>query len=165
MSKKGMHNYGKVRINPGVTLSTLADNSALAAAATGTMTSEGRLTSIDATYSMRDNTAGEGPIMIGVAHPDYQDAEIAQAITVAVTGTHTQVEMEQANRKVRVIGTFPGVEAGEVLNDGRPIKTKLNWPFAEGQAALRVFGFNASGAALTTGTILKVLGHLNVFWN
>ncbi len=160
-----MHNYAKVRVNPGIALAILADNAALAGSFTAIMTSDGRVSSIEGTYSMRDHTAGEGPIMVGVCHPDYQDAEIAQAITVVVTGTHTQVEMEQANRKVRIIGTFPGFSSEEQLNDGRPIKTKLNWPFSETQVALCLFGFNASGAALTTGTILKCLGHLNVFWN
>ncbi len=159
-----MKNYAKIRINQLLGIGTLANLTAISTVLTSTMENEGRISSIEGTWSRRTGTAGEGPLMVGVAHPDYTTAEIEAAIEIAVLGPGTMIQKEVANRLVRHIGTFSGVDSNEVLNDGRPIKTKLNWGFQDGQVALSVWVYNLFGTALTTGTVVNTLGHLNVFW-
>ncbi len=159
-----MSNYQKIRINQLMGIGTLANLAAISTVLTSAMENEGRVSSIEASWSRRTGTAGEGPVMFGVAHPDYTTAEIEAAIEIAVLGPGTLIQKEVANRLVRHIGTFSGVDSNEVINDGKPVKTKLNWAFQDGQVALTVWAYNLFGTVLTTGMVINVLGHLNVFW-
>ncbi len=127
------------------------------------------VSSIVASYSMLNMTpaAADGPIVVGVAHSDYSDAEILEFINA--TGgwdEGNKVAQEQMGRKIRRIGTFqnpPDVTTPAVLNDGRQIKTKLNWILLQGQT-LSLWAFNAGSSALdTTVPVVHAQGHVNLF--
>ncbi len=112
-----------------------------------------------ATWSLRNHTAGEGPIDVGIAEQGYSVGEIAEALDASPLSQYGP-EYERSRRKVRRAGTFSGVGAEETLNDGLPLKTKL---FVRGFAhstfaVMRLWAQNRSGAALTTGTVLVVTG-------
>ncbi len=158
-ARKRRFNLVKAPLNTSLALSTLASNDVISAA-TQTVDRNCRATSLHASWSIHNLTAGEGPIVIGVAHSDYTDAEVEESLEAAAGGWSTgdKVAGEQADRLVREIGTFAGIAAEETLNDGKPIRTKLNWQLVTG-AGLRFFVWNKSGAVLTTGASIKVTGH------
>ncbi len=129
------------------------------------------VSSIIATYAMQDFTlaAGDGPILVGVAHSDYSAAEIEAVIES--TGSWNEgdkVAQEVAKRLVRKIGIFPsvggaGASAPAVLNDGKPIRTKLNWILLQGQT-LTLWAYNLGTSPLaTTDPQVSVQGHANLW--
>ncbi len=100
-----------------------------------------RISSLIAKYTLSDftPTADVGPIEVGIAHSDYTAAEI-QAVFTSTTSWNEgdKIGQEIGKRLVRSIGVFE-VSGGSlvtdlhVLNDGKPIKTKLNWILNQGQ--------------------------------
>jgi len=103
-------------------------------APTGTM----RFMSIDASYiwSGIADVIDDG-LEFGVAHSDYSAAEIEEALeAIESIDLGDKVAQEQANRWVRSIGTFASAinTAGSAaqFNDGKPVKTKLNWKMSIG---------------------------------
>ena len=114
--------------------------------------------SIDAVYSLRNLTAGQGPILIGIAHSDYTSAEIEEWIEN--TGSWNEgnlTEQEISKRKIRQIGIFDGEVADEVMNDGVAIKIPLKFILNQGQG-LRLWVYNKSGAAFTDGAYVYADG-------
>ncbi len=127
------------------------------------------VSSIEAIYSMNDFTpiASVGPVMVGVAHGDYSDAEIEEWIET--TGSWDEgdlVQQEVASRKIRKIGVFEEAAlAAEnaVLNDGKPIKTKLNWILNQG-ITLKLWIYNQGTVAFaTTDPRIRAQGHVNLW--
>lgn len=134
-----------------------------------TVGSRSRISSLVATWSLSSMTPGDsvGPILVGVAHSDYSAAEIEAVIEN--TGSWNEgnlIEREVADRKVRVVGQLApggGVADTQVLNEGRPVKTKLNWILQPG-ATLDLWAYNLGTVALsTTDPDLHVEGHANLW--
>ncbi len=129
------------------------------------------ISSLVATYTLDQFTsaAGTGPLMVGVAHSDYTDAEIEAVVeNTASWSEGDKVSQEIAKRLVRVVGTF-GSEGGagptlkHTLRDGEKIRTKLNWILTTGQS-LRVWVYNLGNAAIaTTDPQVHVEGHANLW--
>ncbi len=99
-------------------------------------------------------TAGVGPVLVGVAHSDYTAAEIEAWIEN--TGSWSEgdlVSQEVAKRKIRKVGIFDDMVGGaaeiNVLNEGRPIRTKLNWILTTGQS-LQLWAYNLGTASFAT---------------
>ncbi len=117
--------------------------------------------SADVTVSSRGFTAGEGPLVIGLAHSDYSAAEIEEALE-AVTSWNLSnlIEREQAGRKVRTIGALPILVAAEVMENGSKIKVKLGFTVAAGHT-LKLWGWNQSGSPMTTGGLIELQGRLS----
>ncbi len=161
---------GYVRGNVLITFSldTLAAATLVSATLTATMTESGRISSIIANWNLSDfvDAAGDGPILVGYAHSDYTDAEISAAVTN--TGNWDRgdkIQEEIGRRLVRTIGQFGsnGVAlSNETLNDGRPVKTKLNWGLTTGDT-LKLWAFNQGSSALGTGSSIEVQGHANLW--
>ncbi len=150
-----------VRTIPIIPLLTTADTLVVVGAVTGAADGQYRAMSHKAVWSLRDFTAGEGPVTVGYAHGDYSVTEIKEAIEItnSISLGDLVASREIAKRFVRIIGQFPGTSEAEVLNDGRPIKTRLNWPMPIGKA-LNVFAYNEGGAAFTTGAEVQATGTL-----
>ncbi len=114
-------------------------------------------------------TAGMGPIMVGLAHSDYTDAEVEAWIeTTGSWDRGNLAEQEISQRKIRRVGTFQA-EGGAVatdiltLNGGRPIKTKLGWNLVTG-ATVKMWAYNTGPTALaTTIPIVRLQGHANLW--
>jgi len=73
-----------------------------------------------------------------------------------------KISNERSSRLVRTIGFFtgaPGTDASKSFNDGKPMKTKLNWLLTEGKA-IAVWIRNGSDTVYTAGTNLLVVGHV-----
>ncbi len=146
-------------------LLTLASVTVLTGTVLPLADNEYRVLTVNNLWSVRGNTVGEGPIVVGYAHGDYSVTEIKQSIEAEGMMTRgDKIVAEQGNRLVRRVGVFAGSSAtDQSLNDGKPIRTRLNWLIAEGKT-LNAWAYNQSGASLTTGTILVMNGKATIKW-
>ncbi len=122
------------------------------------------ISSIVAIWTLDGITIGQGPIEFGVAHSDYTDAEIEQVIeTSGSWNPGDKIQQEVGRRLVRKIGVFTADAIDVGVNDGKPIKTKLNWSLTTG-LTLKMWAYNRSGSALsTTVPSMRVSGHANLW--
>ncbi len=174
MAKKGrrrraMGRYLRGGVDENLGIAALAAKDLVAVNFDETVNERTLVSSIVATYSIAELTAGAniGPIMVGIAHSDYSDAEIQEVIDQTQSWNEgDKVGQEVAKRLVRRIGQFaqPGDSlAPVVLNDGKAIKTKLNWILLQGQT-LKLWAYNlGTGAVATTTPIITVQGHCNLW--
>ncbi len=123
-----------------------------------------RLINVVCSYSTIGVTVGEGPIVFGIAHGDYSDTEITEAI-VATSGMSRgdMIARERSRRLVRIIGSFSGKAAQEEFNDGRQVHTKLNWLLPTAKT-VKLFAFNDSGNVWTTGGSIQAAGRCLGRW-
>ncbi len=152
------------RIRSNMQLGTLAASTLIATATTVISDNEYRVFSYKATWSLSDFTSGEGPINVGVAHGDYTAAEIEEWYESQDTMTRGDLTAaEQGNRMCRQVGTFPGILANETLNDGKPIRTKLNWAVPDG-STLAIWAYNTGNGTLTTSAEINTSGQIFARW-
>ncbi len=125
---------------------------------TGSPTVRSYLISVLLTWSRRAGTDGEGPIRVGVCHPDYSDAEIEATIeSNAGWDTGDLIAQELSRRFIRPVGTFSGAGTDQTLNDGKPIRTKCGWWLSPTQG-LKVWAANRSGAVIAAGALILADG-------
>ncbi len=125
---------------------------------------EYRVLSVSNLWSLRDLASGEGPVIVGYAHGDYSVTEIKQCIEAEGSMVRgDKIEAERSNRLVRRVGIFTGLGSDTTLNDGRPIRTRLNWVIPVGKL-LVAWAYNQSGASLTTGSELVSNGKATIKW-
>ncbi len=114
--------------------------------------------SIDTIISTTNITAGDGPLLVGVAHSDYSAAEIEEWIEEASSWIKSnKIGQERARRKIRTIGIFRGNLDEEIMNDGRMLRTKLGFALEDGQT-LAFWGYNQSDVVFTTGGTVNIHG-------
>ncbi len=127
------------------------------------------VSSADISWSLSNYTPseGDGPIVVGLAHGDYTSAEILEFIQN--TGSWNEgllVEQEIGRRKIKIVGQFdiPGAASlGAVLNDGKPIKTRLKWILNQGET-LQYWGYNQGTSALaTTDPDVRISGAVHLW--
>ncbi len=148
----------KVHTTPAQALSTLAGVTAIVTGLTAAADGAYRLVSCIGIHSVLGLTAGEGPITIGFAHSDYTVVEIKEAIESAASiSVGDKIANEKTNRLVRVIGEVAAERP--MLNDGMPVKTRLNWLIPIGKF-VNIFSYNNNSGALTTGGIQNFSGDL-----
>ncbi len=163
-----MGRYIRGNIAENLALGTLGAN-VLISGVTDTVNERTLISSVVATYSLAGLTPGEniGPVLVGLAHSDYTDAEI-EAWVENQTGWDEGdlVSREIANRKIRRIGLFDEPATANLsvaLNEGRTIKTKLNWIVNQGQG-LSLWAYNTGTAAIaTTDPNVHMQGHANLW--
>ncbi len=165
-----MGRYIRGKVGTTLNLGTLGATTLISKVLDGVVEERTLVTSIVATYALADftNAIGDGPIAVGVAHSDYTDAEVEAFIEN--TGSWTEgdkVSQEVSKRQVRIIGVLESSVADSqgsiALNEGKPIKTKLNWILTTGKT-LRLWAYNMGDSALaTTDPDLTIIGHVNLF--
>lgn len=146
------------RMSESLALGTLASNDVIGSNFAHAVNNDVWCVSMDAICSAHGHSAGEGPYIVGVAHGDYTDAEIEEWFEA--TGSWDQgdkIANEQARRKCRVIGIFNGNTSEETLFDGKPKRVKLGFKLQAGQY-LKLWCYNESTGAFTTGTIVELKG-------
>ncbi len=158
-------NLRKVRILAKLDLGALAAADVISGAFSGVASDTYRVTSIDVSWNWTDIAdVNDDYIQFGVAHSDYTAAEIEEALEgTGGIDLGDKIGQERANRLVREIGVFGGPRqlAGSAeFNDGRPMKTKLNWKISIGDT-LVLWARNASGVLLVTGSAVGATG---VMW-
>ncbi len=122
------------------------------------------LMSADISYTWQnyiDSAAAlEGPIMVGIAAGDYTATEIEECLEASASiQLDDRIAQEQSNRLVRTVGML-SVEQ-PTLNEGMPVKTKLNWRVPVGSQP-QFFIYNQGAQTLTTGSALNANGHFNI---
>ncbi len=153
------YNLRGVKVTPQFALGTLATQIVLTAPLVGTSDAQYRLVTASAVWALRSFTAGEGAVTVGYAHNDYTITEIKEYLESATSiSPGNKVLQEQANRWIRVVGTFKS-EANNILNDGLPVKTRLNWAIQIG-SAVNVFAYNENSSSLTTGSVVECIGKI-----
>ncbi len=162
--------YLKGILQENMSLGTLGSKVVISAVSGDVVTESTWLSSIKATWSLDafSDNAGDGPILVGVAHSDYSSAEIEEWLEN--TGSWEEgnlISQEIAKRKIRQVGTFDkqalGLVSSDVLNDGRPISTKCGWILTTGNG-LRIWAYNLGSSPLdTTDPVVSVNGHANLW--
>ncbi len=164
-----MKAYLKGNVNEQLALGTLAAKTLISAVFDEVAEEKTLVSSILAMWSLEGFTVavGDGPILVGVAHSDYTDSEIEAVIEA--TGSWApgdKIQQEIAKRLVRKIGIFTEKDislGSTTLNDGKAIKTKLNWSITTGKT-LRVWAYNMGTSALaTTDPTVTCEGHANLW--
>ncbi len=164
-----MTKYLRGNFDTDLELGTLAPKDLVKEDFDETVSDTTRVSSIVATYTLSNYTKGFdfGPIVVGVAHSDYTAIEIEEWLEAA-SGWEigNLVAHEVTGRRCRQIGVFDNPESAgssSRLNDGKPIRTKLNWVLAEGQT-LSLWAYNNGTLALTTtNPNVNALGHANLW--
>ncbi len=152
-----------VRVDGINTLATLADGIVTNGTDLDASDEEYRVLSQRNAWSLRDFTPGEGPIVVGYAHGDYSVTEVKECLDAqAAIARGDKIANEQADRLVRIVGTFPGVLENEVLNDGKPIHTRLNWHIPEGKTVVQFAWAKGGVANLTTGADVQIFGKATI---
>ncbi len=146
-------------------LSTLADNAVLDVSllSNDNLDEDIYIMSIDGYWALDSGTVGEGPLIVGYAHGDLTEAEVAEALDVSPRSPGDIVANERARRPVRRAGQFAGAAALEVLNDGKAIRTKVRFAVENGKA-INLFVSNRSGGTLTDGTRIRLQGTIYARW-
>ncbi len=159
-------NFAVLQASNSIVLATLATFDVLGEELFGgnqTLLENYRAYSVDVLASIVDLTAGEGPITFGVAHADYTDAEIEEALETNFLGPANLTQKEKMGRMVRRIGQFDGETTHQRLRDGKPIRVKLGWDLHSGTEGIRFWAYNETGNTLTTGALIRfnarVYGH------
>ncbi len=165
MAKKGRigGRWLRPRLAQEIVLGALSTDTLISESSGGSAVSNRvRVASIDVMVGIHNHTAGEGPIVIGVAKGDYTDAEIQEwFLALAAWNDEDEIAREQSKRYCRVLGMLGGASVSERLWDGRQRKFRLNWSIGEGQS-INFWAFNSDSNDLTTGSVVNVDGHANV---
>ncbi len=166
--RRSMRGYLKGNVDEELSLGTLATKTLVADTWDESPEETTLISSIVLTWSLDNITDGQGPIIFGVAHSDYSDSEIEAVIeNLASWDQGSKVEQEIAKRLVRQIGQFTSSTASAVddvtFNEGRPMKTKLNWRLNTGDT-LKMWAYNISASNLsTTVPVMRANGHANLW--
>ncbi len=169
--RRKFRRYLKGRIDFELAIGALAGNTTISGAETNVLDETAWLSSVKATYAMNDFAllAGRGPMWVGLAHSDYTTAEIEEWIEEGASWTTgDKIATREINRRlIRQIGVFAnsGVASNvDALNDGRPIRTKCGWSLSTGQT-VRFWAYNSGSVTLSSGALLHVNGHANLWPN
>ncbi len=166
--RKRMGRYIRGKVQRTLDLGTLAAKTLIGTTLEGTVNERTLVSSYVATHSLGDLavSSGDGPITVGIAHGDYTDTEIEAFIENAGSwNERDKISQEIGRRKIRTIGTFEQLGSNQfaTLNDGKPIRTKLNWILTQGQT-LRMWAYNQGDSALATNDPdYTVTGHVNLW--
>ena len=168
-SRRRRGKYIRGSVDEFLSLGTLAGKVVISEIFDETVNERSLISSIVATWTLRNysKATDDGPVMVGVAHSDYSSAEIEEVLENTGSWSEgSKIEQETSKRLVRVIGTFApmpvDVNDAAGLNDGKPIKTKLNWIVNQGQS-LQVWAYNLGSGALGASPIVSVNGHANIW--
>ncbi len=167
--RRKFRRYIRGGIEEDLSLGTLGSKTLISIAGSDVVTEKAWISSVKATWALSDFTfaAGDGPILVGVAHSDYTDAEIEAWVEQTTSWDEGDlVSQEIAKRKIRQVGTFSsgtiGLVGDQILNNGRPITTKLGWELTTGNN-IDFWAYNQGSSPLTTAANVRVAGHANLW--
>ncbi len=162
-----MGRYIRGNLDIAIALGTLGADTGILAAS-DTVIDRTLISSVVATYSLSNltATANAGPLEVGVAHSDYTLAEIEAWIELPTSWKETDMlDREILSRKIRRIAMFDfpvGGTGAYTVNDGKAVKTKLNWIVTNGQG-LVFWIYNRGTVALADNANVDISGHANLW--
>ncbi len=155
--------YQRGGIDTSITLGTLASKTAVGADVSDSVIDTTWCSSVKLAWSWDGATVDEGPLVYGVAHSDYSNAEIEEFIELNQQWNRGDlIAQEVGQRKIRIIGNVALRSVSGDMNDGKSITTKCKWIFTEG-ATIQCWAYNLGSGALTTGAAITATGHANLW--
>jgi len=161
--------YLRGSLDEQLSLGTLPANDVIGTTTSQKVVDSTWLSSVVATWSLDQLTpaSDDGPIVVGIAHESYTDAEVEEWIETTGSWDYgAPVQQEVARRMIRQVGTFETPESAlhaVVLNDGKLVRTKCGWMIPPGES-IRIWAYNSGGSALaTTDPNVRVQGHANLW--
>ncbi len=104
--------------------------------------------------TFKDKTAGEGPLLVGMASVDLSNAEIAEALVADPQSARDSPANERANRQIYPIAMLPaGLAHAEEVQYLRTLR--YPWKRIMEGNGLKMFVFNMDTATLTTGCVVN----------
>ncbi len=163
--KRSSKNFVAIPFQKSVALSTLADDAVITVGATGNFGEDIYILSVDATWSLRNLTQGEQPLIVGYAHSDLSTTEVGEALNASLANPDDIIAKERARRPVRNAGLFSQLSTDQQIAEagGNPKRQKIKFSMGNG-FDLDCFVQNKSGAALTTGAIVEIFGTIYGRW-
>ncbi len=172
-AKRGRKNWNKFRSG------TLEIDLAMTALAAKTLVSQSsenvvdtaRISSVDATYAITGYTPtdGVGPFLFGVAHSDYTNTEIE--VYIEQSGSWDlgdKQSQEVRSRRIKILGQIGQQASGVqnmVYNEGKKLRSKLNWLLAEDDG-LDFWVYNMGDQSVaTTVPQFVVFGSANIWYD
>ncbi len=156
-------NLRMVRINAASSIGALGSLDVAVNPVSGAPADKMRFVSVNASYSWTGKASIDDAAAFGLAHSDYTATEIEECLEASTAiDLGDKIAQERSNRLVREIGTISGGEpdsSGEMYNDGKIVKTKLNWLMSSGDT-LNLWIRNASGVVYTTGGSITIAGKI-----
>ncbi len=161
-SRRRSSRFQVIKFNANRALTTLADTVVVSQVLTA-LSQDFFAIAADCRWAIRGLTAGEGPLNVGYHNSDLSVTEITESLDASPTSESDIIARERTRRPVRSAGTFSGATTEEVLNNGKPIRTKLRFNLAN---SLEVSAFirNESGAPLSTGAVVEMQGKIYGHW-
>ncbi len=161
----------RVRLAAGISATALAAKDVVSGAITAVATETYRLLSVRLSYVWEDIAAvADDGLEFGLAHSDYSAAEIEECLESQNSiDLGDKTAQEQSNRLVRSIGRISNYGTvvdggGSQFNDGRPLKTRLNWLMTTGKT-LNMWIRNSSGTVWTIGSSVQAIGDIYIYDN
>ncbi len=117
-------------------------------------------------WSAHDIALSTGQVRVGFAHGDFTVVEIDAYLALGAPvskSDKTNREISTRGRYIRKVGLFPFQDIAEVLNDGRPIKTKLRWDQQQ-NTSLSMWAQNSSDTPLTGDAHISFNGSVYGRW-
>ncbi len=154
-----------LRFNGELSLGTLGTGAVIAADLEPAGDRAFHAISMDVTAVMKDFTAGEGPIAVGVGNGIYTVTQIKEWFDSGdgFDQGNPVVSQEQARRMIRDVGIFNGSAAEETLWDGKPRRVKLGFDIPQ-SITIEMHAVNMTGATLTTGAEIIMYGKVYARW-
>ncbi len=154
-----------------ITLSTLTTNTVLKQTAPLQFTDRFRLIKLEAMATAVGATAGEGPILIGIASNSLTAAEIASAISAnGPLSKQAGAEHNNAEFPVWTLGLFRNLAGtlqlveGTGMEPGRMEKT-IRWTFGvDSSPGYTWWAQNRSGSNMTTGMVITIESKMFGVW-
>lgn len=158
-------NFVAIPFDMSISLGTLANGSTIFGDVLGSALGEDLyLISIDATWTLQDAVATEGPLAFGFSHDDLTGTEVTECLGAELTDPDDIIAKERARRPVRRAGVFHSLSTNEAVNDGMPVRTKCKFSVGDGHN-IHAWVYNQSGGALTVGNaIVNILGTVYGSW-
>jgi len=161
--RRNRRGFVTLPVSGSVQLSTLASGIVITGDLIANLSEDFFAISMDIAWTIRDLTAGEGPLQLLAAHGDYTPTELKEYLDVDLSNPANLIAREQGSRKIRRVGFFSGLNSDEVLNDGQQIRTRLKFILNDG-VSLNLGVHNQSGATLTTGATVIFAGQVYGRW-
>ncbi len=150
------HPMNQLPVQAAFTLGTLAALTGLIVAKADILQNFKALT-LHGVWGLTSLTAGDGPLLFGIASAEWSLAEIEQYLEVIVRDQRDATNNEQAARSVQVLGAL-GLRLETVYQ-----REKVILPtFREGQG-WNMWVYNR-GIAMTTGALVKMSGRFFGRW-
>ncbi len=159
--------WQKVALNVTGGTGALAANAAAIVALHDSGDDDFFVTSVRATYGRAQGGAGDPAIAVYLVPSDLSATEFEEWLEQAdsfARADRTSKEIRSRGRYIKHVGEISGEQATGVLNDGMPVRTKVNMPIFAGQTLSLMFYNTHNGTALTSTTDVTVFGEMTGYW-